>query len=49
MGGDERMVVKLLAEPGSPDGIRLSFWALHTTGDIERLGAALARQSAVRA
>lgn len=49
MWGDERMVVKLLAEPGSPDGIRLSFWALHTTGEIERLGAALARQSAVRA
>ena len=49
MWTDERMVVKLLAEPGSPEGIRLSFWALHLPGDIERLGDAFARQCAVRA
>ena len=30
-----------------PDGIRISFWALHTEGDIELLCAAFARQLAV--
>lgn len=49
MWTDERIVVKHLAEPDQPEGIRLSFWALHQPADLERLCAALARQSAVRA
>jgi selenocysteine lyase/cysteine desulfurase len=48
MWRDDRVVVKHLAERGVvPDGIRISFWALHTEGDIELLSAALARQLAV--
>jgi selenocysteine lyase/cysteine desulfurase len=50
MWRDDRVVVKHLAERGVvPDGIRISFWALHTEGDIELLAAALARQLAVTA
>ena len=45
----ERIVVKHLLEPQLPEAIRLSFWALHTEGDLERLCGALARQAAVRA
>lgn len=49
MWRDDRVVVKHLAERGVvPDGIRISFWALHTEGDIELLSAALARQLAVK-
>lgn len=48
MWRDDRVVVKHLTERGVvPDGIRISFWALHTEGDIELLSAALARQLAV--
>jgi selenocysteine lyase/cysteine desulfurase len=48
MWREDRVVVKHLAERGVvPDGIRISFWALHTEGDIELLSAALARQLAV--
>lgn len=50
MWRDDRVVVKHLTERGVvPDGIRISFWALHTEGDIELLSAALARQLAVTA
>lgn len=50
MWRDDRVVVKHLAERGVvPDGIRISFWALHTEADIELLSAALARQLAVTA
>jgi cysteine desulfurase/selenocysteine lyase len=50
MWRDDRVVVKHLAERGVvPDGVRISFWALHTEGDIELLSAALARQLAVTA
>ena len=50
MWRDDRVVVKHLAERGVvPDGIRISFWALHTEGDIGLLSAALARQLAVTA
>ena len=45
----ERIVVKHLLEPGQPEAIRLSFWALHREDDLDRLCAALARQTAVRA
>lgn len=41
MWRDHRVVVKLLAEPGL-DAIRISFWALHTDLDIDRLAAAFA-------
>lgn len=47
MWTDERIVVKLIAETHQPERIRLSFWALHQPGDLERLCASLARQSAV--
>ena len=49
MWADERIVVKHLLEPGMPEAIRLSFWALHREEEIDRLAAALARQAAVRA
>lgn len=49
MWADERIVVKHLLEPGMPEAIRISFWALHSEEDIDRLAAALARQLAVRA
>lgn len=49
MWREDRVVVKHLTERGVvPDGIRISFWALHTEGDIELLSAALARQLAVK-
>jgi len=42
MWRDHRIVVKLLAEPGL-DAIRISFWALHTETDIDRLAAGFAK------
>ncbi len=42
MWRDERIVVKLLAEPGL-DAIRISFWALHSEEDIDRVAAGFAR------
>jgi len=42
MWRDERIVVKLLAEPGL-DAIRISFWALHTEEEIDRVAAGFAR------
>lgn len=48
MWRDHRIVVKLLAEPGL-DAIRISFWALHTDADIDRLAAGFASTLAVRA
>jgi selenocysteine lyase/cysteine desulfurase len=39
--------VKLIDEPGIPQAIRLSFWALHTEDEIDRLAAAFARTLAV--
>jgi cysteine desulfurase / selenocysteine lyase len=47
MWNEERMVVKLIDEPGIPQAIRISFWALHEDAQIDRLGAAFARQVAV--
>ena len=47
MWHDERIVVKLLAEPGL-DAIRISFWALHCDEDIDRLSAAFARTVTAR-
>ena len=43
MWDEERMVVKLIDEPGIAQAIRLSFWALHKEKDIDRLAAAFAR------
>ena len=42
MWRDQRIVVKLLAEPGL-DAIRISFWALHTDEDIDRVADGFAR------
>ena len=47
MWDEERIVVKLIDEPGIGQAIRLSFWALHKEKDIERLAAAFARTLAV--
>jgi len=47
MWDEERMVVKLIDEPRSPQAIRISFWALHDEAQIDRLAAAFARQVAV--
>ena len=47
MWRDHRVVVKLLAEPGL-DAIRISFWALHTVEDIDRLAAAFGRTLSAR-
>jgi cysteine desulfurase / selenocysteine lyase len=47
MWNEERMVVKLIDEPGIPQAIRISFWALHEDAQIDRLAAAFARQVAV--
>jgi selenocysteine lyase/cysteine desulfurase len=47
MWDEERMVVKLIDEPGIPQATRLSFWALHTEDEIDRLAAAFARTLAV--
>jgi cysteine desulfurase/selenocysteine lyase len=43
MWDEERIVVKLIDEPGIAQAIRLSFWALHEEKDIDRLAAAFAR------
>ncbi len=48
MWSEERIVVKHLADPGI-DAIRISFWALHEEGDIDRLAAAFARTLSVSA
>jgi selenocysteine lyase/cysteine desulfurase len=47
MWDEERMVVKLIDEPGVPDAIRISFWALHREADMDRLAQAFARQLAL--
>ena len=47
MWDEERIVVKLIDEPGIAQAIRLSFWALHQEKDIDRLAAAFARMLAV--
>lgn len=47
MWDEERMVVKLIDEPGIPQAIRISFWALHDEAQIDRLAVAFARQVAV--
>jgi selenocysteine lyase/cysteine desulfurase len=47
MWDEERMVVKLIDEPGVPQAIRISFWALHKEEDIDRLAAAFARSLVV--
>ncbi|MGH2472105.1 MAG: aminotransferase class V-fold PLP-dependent enzyme [Candidatus Limnocylindria bacterium] len=47
MWDEERIVVKLIDEPGIPQAIRLSFWALHKEKDVDRLAAAFARTLAV--
>lgn len=44
MWDEERIVVKHIADPGMPEAIRLSFWALHDEAGIDRLAAGLARQ-----
>jgi selenocysteine lyase/cysteine desulfurase len=50
MWADDRIVVKHLAERGVvPDGIRISFWALHSEADMDRLAASLASHVAVAA
>ena len=43
----ERCDVKLIDEPGLPQAIRISFWALHQEQDVDRLAEAFARQLAV--
>ncbi|HEV8671566.1 MAG TPA: aminotransferase class V-fold PLP-dependent enzyme [Candidatus Limnocylindria bacterium] len=42
MWREQRIVVKQLSEPGL-EAIRISFWALHEEGDIDRLADAFAR------
>jgi selenocysteine lyase/cysteine desulfurase len=49
MWQNERIVVKHLSEPGWPDAIRISFWALHEAAAIERLGIAFERVMMVAA
>jgi selenocysteine lyase/cysteine desulfurase len=49
MWDEERIVVKLIDEPGIAQAIRLSFWALHMEKDIDRLAAAFARTLSVGA
>ncbi len=44
---DDRVVIKHVGDQ-SMDAIRISFWALHQDADVERLGAVLAKQLAVR-
>ncbi len=46
MWSEEGIVVKLIADPGMPEAIRLSFWALHSEAELDRLGAAFTRQVA---
>ena len=48
MWDEERIVVKLIDEPGIPQAIRISFWALHAEKDIDRLAAAFGRTLAVK-
>jgi selenocysteine lyase/cysteine desulfurase len=47
MWDEERTVVKLIDEPGIPQAIRLSFWALHQDEDVDRLADAFAHTLAV--
>jgi cysteine desulfurase/selenocysteine lyase len=47
MWDEERIVVKLIDDPGQAAAIRLSFWALHQDDDIDRLTSAFARTLAV--
>jgi selenocysteine lyase/cysteine desulfurase len=47
MWDEERIVVKLIDEPGIAPAIRISFWALHKEKDIDRLAAAFARTLSV--
>lgn len=50
MWADDRVVVKHLAEPGVvEDGIRISFWALHSEADMDRVARSLAAHVAVPA
>lgn len=50
MWTDDRVVVKHLAERGIvPDGIRISFWALHSEADMDRVATSLAARMAVPA
>jgi selenocysteine lyase/cysteine desulfurase len=49
MWEQERIVVKHISDPGSPEAIRISFWALHDEAAFDRLATALARQLAVPA
>ncbi len=50
MWTDEGIVVKHLQEADTiPDGIRISFWALHRPEHVDRLADALARQARVPA
>ena len=47
---DDRVVVKHLSEKGVvPDGIRISFWALHAGAEIDRVVASLGAHLAVAA
>jgi selenocysteine lyase/cysteine desulfurase len=45
---EDRVVIKHVGDQ-SMDAIRISFWALHQDADVDRLGAVLAKQLAVRA
>jgi len=45
---EDRVVIKHVGDR-SMDAIRISFWALHEDADVDRLGAVLAKQLAVRA
>lgn len=48
MWSEDRVVVKHLSEKGViPDGIRVSFWALHSEEDMDRVAASLAARMAV--
>jgi selenocysteine lyase/cysteine desulfurase len=44
MWDEDRVVVKHLNEKGVIDGIRISFWALHSGADIDHLVASFAKQ-----
>jgi selenocysteine lyase/cysteine desulfurase len=45
---EDRLVIKHVGDP-TMDAIRISFWALHRDADVDRLGAVLSKQLAVRA
>jgi len=45
---EDRVVIKHVGDQ-SMDAIRISFWALHQDAEVDRLGAVLAKQLAVRA